>query len=169
MGTGYVVEPDRSSYSGPVRIVPGSAPGPLSMLPSGPDVRLERGGAAGHPAVVVRNTGTDPVGGLTITVKLPTDTDLVWGPTGNPPRPDHRLTVLPADPTRPPIVHSGRLSDDGRSLTFTEIDALHPGSESQVTMYVAVGAGAGAPLAYTSLTFFAESHTSASSNPIQVT
>ncbi|MFE9220231.1 hypothetical protein ACFYN3_28265 [Streptomyces lavendulae] len=160
---------DQFSYSGPIVVPAEFALMYFSMGPGASSVLLEQGGAPGYPGVIMWNTGPDPVGELTVSVKLPPDTTLVWGQSADPPRPDYQLTVLRSDADPAVLVYDGSLSWDGRTLTFTGVDPGLPHYGARSSMYVTVSARRDAPLVYTALTFFVEGHTFLSSNGVQVT
>ncbi|GAA3245545.1 hypothetical protein [Streptomyces lavendulae] len=160
---------DQFSYSSPIVVPAEFALMYFSTGPGASSVLLEQGGAAGYPSVSMWNTGPDPVGDLTVSVRLPPDSGLVWGQLGDPPQPDYQLTVLRPDAAPAVLVYDGDLSWDGQSLTFAGVDPGLPHYGARSSMYVTVSARHDAALVYTALTFFVEGHTLLSSNGVQVT
>ncbi|MEU6392383.1 hypothetical protein [Streptomyces sp. NPDC046939] len=115
-----------------------------TLTPGGPpDVHLVQGGAAGYPGVRVAGHTTLPA--VTVTAALPADRGLQFGTAA---LADYQLTVQNAAGhlTRYP----GALSEDGTTLTFTDVDLHLPGT---TVLWVGVSAGHGAPLGATSLAF----------------
>ncbi|MGW1616330.1 hypothetical protein ACWCQZ_44175 [Streptomyces sp. NPDC002285] len=154
----------QAANSTPVRIGSSVVNPPFSAEPGGPpEVLLEQGGPNGYPGVKLTNNGDEPVPPLTVTVRLPQDSQVSWGQPG---LPDHQLTVLDAQGTT--RAYAGTLSDDGQSLTFDGVDLHIPGLGSQSVMWVGVSATDDAPLAYTSLLFSVGDQQSASTPVIVV-
>ncbi|ANP51972.1 hypothetical protein J2Z21_009009 [Streptomyces griseochromogenes] len=116
----------------------------FTVTPGGPpDVELRQGGGPGYPGVHVEaGVAFDPV---SVAVALPTSHDLLFGTQT---LADYQLTVQNADGNT--AQYTGSLSEDGTSLTFSDVDLQLPGT---TVMWVAVSAGHQAPLGAGSLTF----------------
>lgn len=129
----------------------------FTVRPGGPpDVQLTQGGPAGYPGVRVdAGTAFDPV---SVTAVLPADRDLLFGTQT---LADHQLTVLGAGGQTAQYV--GRLSQDGTSLVFSDVDLELPGTS---VMWVAVSAGHDATLGATSLDFNVGGKTSPSTTVV---
>ncbi|MBY8343412.1 hypothetical protein LXH13_38560 [Streptomyces spinosirectus] len=135
----------------------------FSVRPGGPpDVRLDGDHSVGYPGVRLE-AQDGPVPPQTVRVTLPQGMGLQFVEEGNP---GYQLTVQDADGTVKP--YPGRLSGDGQTLTFdnVDLDLLTRGSRS--TIWVAVKATDTTTAARTSLTFHVGNQSS-QSTPIEVT
>ncbi|MDX3733746.1 hypothetical protein [Streptomyces caniscabiei] len=132
------------------------APG-FTVSPGGQPVTAERGGAPVYPGVEVRNNGTHAIPLQTVTAVLPADAGMRFGTQDNP---DHQLTVW--DGQGSPTVYPGSISDDGQTLTFSDVDLAIPGNGSQSVMWVCVSAADDTPTGPTSVEFTVGSHVSPS-------
>ena len=129
-----------------------------SVSPGGAPVTAERHGSPVYPGVEVRNDGTETIPLQTVTATLPADAAMRFGTQANP---DHQLTVW--QPTGgSTTVYAGALSDDGRTLTFSDVDLAIPESGSQAVMWVCVSASDNTPVGPTSLQFTVGDRTSPS-------
>jgi hypothetical protein len=117
-----------------------------------PAVELVRGGPAGYPGVRVASSVALAL--VTVTVALPAGKHLLFGTQH---LADYQLTVQRADGST--TSHAGVLSEDGTSLTFTDVNLYLPGT---TTMWVAVSAGHDTPLGSTDLTFTVAGKTASS-------
>ncbi|MFI1769156.1 hypothetical protein ACH41H_44995 [Streptomyces sp. NPDC020800] len=125
----------------------------FTVTPGGPpDVELRQGGRAGYPGVHVESDMA--FAPATVTVALPASHGLLFGTQT---LADYQLTVQNADGET--AQYTGTLSEDGTSLTFSDVDLQLPGT---TVMWVAVSAGHDAPLGATSLTFTVGGKTSPS-------
>ncbi|MEV5242320.1 hypothetical protein AB0K89_24940 [Streptomyces cinnamoneus] len=120
-------------------------------------MELARGGAVGYPGVKVE--GDVACAPVPVTVTLPADSGLVFGTQA---LPDHQLTVMNAGGQT--TQYTGTPSQDGTSLTFSDVDLGLPGT---TTMWVGVSATHEAPLGSTNLTFTVGGQTS-DSTPVVV-
>ncbi|MER6075111.1 hypothetical protein ABT187_41205 [Streptomyces sp. NPDC001817] len=129
----------------------------FTVTPGGPpDVALTRGGPVGYPGVHVESdVEVDPV---SVSVALPVDRGLLFGTQT---LADYQLTVQ--DPVGRTTPHTGKLSEDGATLVFSDVDLNLPGTS---VMWVAVSAGHNAPLGATSLTFTVAGKSSASTTVV---
>ncbi|WP_150249649.1 hypothetical protein [Streptomyces albofaciens] len=154
----------KASDSTPVLIGTPVVGPPFSASPGGPpEDLLEPAGAVRYPGVKLTKVDDGPVSPLTVTVRLPQDTQLLWGKPG---APDHQLTVHDLQ-TGTNTVYTGTLSDDGQSLTFTNVDPRLPAPGAESLMWVGVSAAADAAPAYTSLVFSLDDQECAST-PVKV-
>ncbi|MFB7507881.1 hypothetical protein [Streptomyces broussonetiae] len=116
----------------------------FTLTPGGPpDVELTRGGPVGYPGIHVDSDVE--VAPATVSVTLPSDRGLLFGTQT---LADYQLTVQ--DPSGQTTPHMGKLSEDGATLVFSDVDLNLPGT---AVMWVAVSAGHNAPLGATSLAF----------------
>ncbi|MGW3199677.1 hypothetical protein ACWDBD_34995 [Streptomyces sp. NPDC001118] len=122
----------------------------LTVSPGGAPVTLERGGSPRYPGVEVRNNGSQHIPLQTVTTVLPADAGMRFGVPGNP---GHQLTVM--DDRGRTTAYMGTISDDGQSLSFSDVDLGVPdaGAGSQSVMWVCVSADDDAPTGTTSLEF----------------
>ncbi|MFC9679035.1 hypothetical protein [Streptomyces sp. NPDC056948] len=120
----------------------------FTVSPGGAPVTAERAGAVVYPGVEVRNNGSQSVPRQTVTVVLPAYADMRFG---TPDSPDHQLTVWDADGNT--TVYAGSISDDGRTLTFSDVDLAVPDDGSQSVMWVCVSASDDTPPGLTSVEF----------------
>jgi len=132
------------------------APG-FTVSPGGAPVTAERGGARVYPGVEVRNNGTHAIPLQTVTAVLPADAGMRFGTQD---KPDRQLTVWDGGPST--TVYPGSISDDGQTLTFTDVDLAIPGNGSQSVMWVCVSAADDTPTGLTSVQFTVGSHVSPS-------
>ncbi|MGW7820085.1 hypothetical protein ACWGLF_18575 [Streptomyces puniciscabiei] len=116
----------------------------FTLTPGGPpDVELTRGGPVGYPGIHVdSDVEVEPV---TVSATLPADRGLLFGTQA---LADYQLTVQ--DPSGRTTPYMGRLSEDGATLVFSDVDLNLPGT---AVMWVAVSAVHNAPLGATSLAF----------------
>ncbi|MFG2888182.1 hypothetical protein [Streptomyces sp. NPDC048248] len=128
-----------------------------SVSPGGAPVTAERHGSPVYPGVEVRNDGTETIPLQTVTAALPADAAMRFGTQANA---DHQLTVWPVGGST--TVYAGTLSDDGRTLTFSDVDLATPQSGSQSVMWVCVSASDNTPVGPTSLQFTVGDRTSPS-------
>jgi hypothetical protein len=133
----------KTSPSTTIVVTPG-----FTVSPGGAPVTAERGGAPVYPGVEVRNNGTQAIPLQTVTAVLPADAGMRFGTQDNP---DHQLTVW--DAAGNTAVYPGSLSDDGQTLTFTDVDLAIPGNGSQSIMWVCVSAADDTPTGPTSVQF----------------
>jgi hypothetical protein len=125
----------------------------FTLAPGGPpDVELTPGGPVRYPGIRVSSRAQ--LAPVPVTVTLPAGRKLRFG---TPTLADHQLTLQKADGTT--TVRMGTPSEDGTSLTFTDVDLRLPGT---TTMWVAVSAGQNARAGLTDLTFSVADETSAS-------
>ncbi|MEU3662513.1 hypothetical protein AB0E77_22620 [Streptomyces sp. NPDC032940] len=134
----------------------------FTVSPGEGRVRAERAGAPVYPGVQVRNNGSQAIPLQTVTATLPADAAMRFGTETNP---DHQLTVWTGAGS--PVVYRGGISDDGRALTFTDVDLAIPTSGSRSVMWVCVSASDATPTGQTSVAFTIGDHTSPST-PIDV-
>ncbi|MFD3582556.1 hypothetical protein [Streptomyces sp. NPDC058683] len=120
----------KTSPSTTVVVTPGFA-----VSPGGVPVTAKRGGLPVYPGVEVRNNGMQAIPLQTVTAVLPAGAGMRFGTQGNP---DHQLTVWPVGGNT--TVYRGIISDDGQSLTFSDIDLGIPQAGSQSVMWVCVSA-----------------------------
>ncbi|MFI0776146.1 hypothetical protein [Streptomyces sp. NPDC021212] len=133
----------KTSPSTTVIVTPG-----YSVSPGGAPVTAEQGGWPVYPGVEVRNNGSQAIPRQTVTAKLPAGADMLWGTQDNP---DHQLTVWDAGGNT--TVYMGTISDDGQTLTFTDVDLAIPNAGSTSVMWVCVSAADDTPPGPTSLEF----------------
>ncbi|MFD3582555.1 hypothetical protein [Streptomyces sp. NPDC058683] len=133
----------KTSPSTTIVVTPG-----FTLSPGGDPVTAERGGAPRYPGVQVRNNGSHAIPLQTVTAALPADTGLRFG---TPQNPDHQLTVMDATGNTTPYM--GRVSDNGQTLTFSDIDLKIPENGSQAVMWVCVSASDDAPTGPTNVEF----------------
>jgi hypothetical protein len=108
-----------------------------------PGVELRRGGPVGYPKVQVKaDMKFAPV---SVSVALPASRNLLFGTQT---LADYQLPVYDAAGQTTPYM--GKLSEDGTTLVFSEVDLGLPGTS---VMWVAAAAGHDAPLGATSLAF----------------
>ncbi|GAA5062180.1 hypothetical protein [Streptomyces similanensis] len=129
----------------------------ITVSPGGDPVTAERGGSPRYPGVEVRNNGTQDIPLHTVTATLPADTGLRFGTPDNP---DHQLTVMNADGNTTPYM--GSISQDGQTLTFTDVDLdiLNDGTLS--VLWICVSASPDTPPGPTTVEFTVGGRTSAS-------
>ncbi|MBL1120755.1 hypothetical protein JK364_52140 [Streptomyces sp. 110] len=125
----------KTSPSTTVVVTPG-----YTVSPGGAPVTAERGGGPVYPGVEVRNNGSQTTPLQTVTAKLPADAGLRFGTQDSP---DHQLTVWDAGGNT--TVYLGSVSDDGQSLTFSDVDLAIPDAGSQSVMWVCVSAADDSP------------------------
>ncbi|MFI0776147.1 hypothetical protein [Streptomyces sp. NPDC021212] len=133
----------KTSPSTTVVVTPG-----FSVSPGGAPVTAEQGGWPVYPGVEVRNNGSQAIPRQTVTAKLPAGADMLWGTQDNP---DHQLTVWDAGGNT--TVYMGTISDDGQTLTFTDVDLAIPNAGSTSVMWVCVSAADDTPAGPTSVEF----------------
>jgi hypothetical protein len=129
----------------------------FTVSPGGAPVTAERGGRPVYPGVEVRNNGTETIPLQKITATLPADAAMQFGTQSNP---DHQLTVWPTGGNT--TVYQGTLSDDGKTLTFSDVDLATPDTGSQSVMWVCVSASDNTPVGPTSIQFTVGDRTSPS-------
>ncbi|MFD8818205.1 hypothetical protein ACFV23_43640 [Streptomyces sp. NPDC059627] len=142
----------RPSLSTTVVVTPG-----FTLSPGGDPVTAERGGAPRYPGVQVHNNGAHAIPLQTVTAALPADTGLRFG---TPQNPDHQLTVMDATGNTTPYM--GHVSDNGQTLTFTDIDLKIPENGSHSVMWVCVSASDDTPTGPTNVEFTLGDRTSPS-------
>ncbi|MDF2269348.1 hypothetical protein P2Q00_28475 [Streptomyces coacervatus] len=142
----------KTSPSTTIVVTPG-----FSVSPGGDPVTAERGGGPRYPGVEVRNSGSQAIPLQTVIVVLPADAGMRFGVPGNP---DHQLTVMDASGNI--TVYRGSISDDGQTLTFSDVDLKIPNDGSQSVMWVCVSAAENAPQGPTSPEFSVGGRTSPS-------
>ncbi|MDT0547742.1 hypothetical protein [Streptomyces lonegramiae] len=133
----------KTSPSTTVVVTPG-----YTVSPGGAPVTAERGGWPVYPGVEVRNNGSQAIGRQTVTAKLPAGAAMRFGKQDSP---DHQLTVWDAGGNT--TVYMGSVSDDGQSLTFSDVDLGVPGTGSQSVMWICVSATDDTPPGPTSVEF----------------
>jgi hypothetical protein len=107
--------------------------------------------------VEVRNNGTESIPLQKAIVTLPADTAMQFGTQSNP---DHQLTVWPTGGNT--TVYTGTRSDDGQTLTFSDVDLATPDTGSRSVMWVCVSASDNTPVGSTSVQFTVGDRTSPS-------
>ncbi|MEU4490196.1 hypothetical protein AB0H94_35900 [Streptomyces purpurascens] len=120
----------------------------FSVSPGGTPVTAERGGAPKYPGVELQNSGSQSIALQTVTAALPADTALRFGTQDNP---DHQLTVWGSDGNT--TAYAGSSSDDGQTLTFSDVDLAIPDDGSRSVMWVCVSASDDTPQGPTSVQF----------------
>ncbi|KUN03556.1 hypothetical protein AQI95_24040 [Streptomyces yokosukanensis] len=120
----------------------------FSLSPGGAPVTAERGGPPVYPGVEVQNNGSQAIPLQTVTAVLPADADMGFGTQGSA---DHQLTVWGADQNI--TVYVGSISEDGQTLSFSDVDLGIPGDGSQSVMWVCVSASDDTPHGTTSVQF----------------
>ncbi|MEU4928846.1 hypothetical protein AB0G54_20385 [Streptomyces yokosukanensis] len=133
----------KSTASTPIVVTPD-----FTVSPGGSPVTAERAGAVVYPGVEVRSNGSQSIPLQPVTAVLPADAALRFG---TPDSPDHQLTVWGADGNE--TFYVGSISDDGQTLSFSDVDLAIPEDGSQSVMWVCVSASDDTPHGTTSVQF----------------
>jgi hypothetical protein len=117
------------------------------VVPGGAQKRAKRAGTPVYPGVEVHNKNSQAIPPQTITATLPADAAMRFGTQSTP---DHQLTVWNGASR---TVYKGTVSNDGQSLTFSDVDLAIPTAGSWSVMWVCVSASDDTPSGLTSVKF----------------